>query len=86
MHAKSIINYNSNFEKLVEDYYGWKKQGKEVYFYLSNDNEIKMIKEYIPEASIVKQMINHGFILDKYVVISEFDIENTNYQVNNYKK
>lgn len=85
VHAKSIINYNSNFEKLVSDYYGWKKQGKEVYFYLSNDNEIKMIKEYIPEASIVKQMINHGFILDKYVVISEFDIENTNYQVNNYK-
>lgn len=85
LHAKSIINYNSNFEKLVEDYYGWKKQGKEVYFYLSNDNEIKMIKEYIPDASIVKQMINHGFILDKYVVISEFDIENTNHQVNNYK-
>ncbi len=85
LHAKSIINYNSNFEKLVEDYYGWKKQGKEVYFYLSNDNEIKMIKEYIPDASIVKQMINHGFILDKYVVISEFDIENTNHQANNYK-
>ena len=85
LHAKSIINYNSNFEKLVEDYYGWKKQGKEVYFYLSNDNEIKTIKEYIPDASIVKQMINHGFILDKYVVISEFDIENTNHQANNYK-
>ena len=86
LHAKSIINYNSNFEKLVSDYYGWKKQGKEVYFYLSNDGEIKTIKEYIPDASIVKQMINHGFILDKYVVISEFDIENTNHQVNNYKK
>ena len=85
LHAKSIINYNSNFEKLVEDYYGWKKQGKEVYFYLSNDGETKMIKEYIPDASIVKQMINHGFILDKYVVISEFDIENTNHQANNYK-
>ncbi len=85
LHAKSIINYNSNFEKLVEDYYGWKKQGKEVYFYLSNDGEIKTIKEYIPDASIVKQMINHGFILDKYVVISEFDIENTNHQANNYK-
>ena len=85
LHAKSIINYNSNFEKLVEDYYGWKKQGKEVYFYLSNDGEIKTIKEYIPDANIVKQMINHGFILDKYVVISEFDIENTNHQANNYK-
>ena len=85
LHAKSIINYNSNFEKLVEDYYGWKKQGKEVYFYLSNDGETKTIKEYIPDASIVKQMINHGFILDKYVVISEFDIENTIHQVNNYK-
>ena len=82
VHAKSIINYNSNFEKLVSDYYGWKKQGKEVYFYLSNDQEIKTIKEYIPDASIVKQTINHGFIIDKYVVISEFDIENTNHQIN----
>ena len=83
--AKSIINYNSNFEKLVEDYNIWKKQKKEVYFYLSNDQEIKTIKSYLPDASIVKKMINHGFILDKYVVISEFDIENTNHQVNNYK-
>ena len=83
--AKSIINYNSNFEKLVEDYNVWKKQKKEVYFYLSNDQEIKTIKSYLPDASIVKKMINHGFILDKYVVISEFDIENTNHQVNNYK-
>lgn len=82
VHAKSIINYNSNFEKLVSDYYGWKKQGKEVYFYLSNDQEIKTIKEYIPDSSIVKQTINHGFIIDKYVVISEFDIENTNHQIN----
>ncbi len=83
--AKSIINYNSNFEKLVEDYNIWKKQKKEVYFYLSNDQEISTIKSYLPDASIVKKMINHGFILDKYVVISEFDIENTNHQVNNYK-
>ena len=83
--AKSIINYNSNFEKLVEDYNVWKKQKKEVYFYLSNDQEISTIKSYLPDASIVKKMINHGFILDKYVVISEFDIENTNHQVNNYK-
>lgn len=85
LYAKSIINYNSNFEKLSEDYYGWIKQGKTVYFYLSNEKEIKTLKEYIPDANIIKQTINHGFILDKYVVISEFDIENTNHQVGSYK-
>ena len=83
--AKSIENYNQNFEKLVNDYNSFKKSGKEIYFYLSNEKQACKIKELISDANIVLKFIGHGFILDKYVVIGENDIEKVNHQVNNYK-
>ena len=85
LNAKEIENYNSNFDKLVKDYNIWKKQGKEVYFCLSNEKEEKIIKEYIPNAKIIIKSISKGFIIDKYVIISDNDIENTNHQLTNYK-
>ena len=83
--AKSIENYNQNFEKLVNDYNSFKKSGKEIYFYLSNDKQARKIKDLISDANIVLKFIGNGFILDKYVVIGENDIEKVNHQVNNYK-
>ena len=83
--AKSIENYNQNFEKLVNDYNSFKKSGKEIYFYLSNEKQASKIKELISDANIVLKFIGNGFILDKYVVIGENDIEKVNHQVNNYK-
>ena len=83
--AKSIENYNQNFEKLVNDYNSFKKSGKEIYFYLSNEKQACKIKELISDANIVLKFIGNGFILDKYVVIGENDIEKVNHQVNNYK-
>ena len=85
LNAKEIENYNSSFEKLVNDYNVWQKQGKEIYFCLSNKKEEKIIKEYIPTAKIITKSINKGFILDRYVIISDNDIENTNHQLTNYK-
>ena len=41
--AQSVINYKENFEKLTSDYNNWVKEGKRVYFYLSNNNEKKKI-------------------------------------------
>ena len=73
--AQSIINYKENFDKLVSDYNNWIKEGKIVYFYLSNNNEKKKLLKIIPSANIVMKELSHGFILDKYVVISENDIE-----------
>ena len=83
--AKSIENYNQDFEKLVNDYNSFKKSGKEIYFYLSNDKQARKIKDLISDANIVLKFIGNGFILDKYVVIGENDIEKVNHQVNNYK-
>ena len=73
--AQSVINYKENFEKLTSDYNNWIKEGKIVYFYLSNNNEKKKLLKIIPSANIVMKELSHGFILDKYVVISENDIE-----------
>ena len=85
LRAKNIENYNQNFEKLANDYKTWIKNGKEVIFYLSNDKQAKQIKEYIEDAKIIKSSIQNGFILDKYVVIGEYDIEKVNVTINNYK-
>ena len=73
--AQSIINYKENFEKLAADYYAWIKSGKIVYFYLSKLEEKKKLLKIIPSAHVVMKELSHGFILDKYVVISENDIE-----------
>ena len=85
VHAKTIDNYNQNLEKLVNDYNLYIKRGKEVIFYLSNKKEIKTIKNLLPNAKIVEDKLSHGFILDKYVVISENDIEEVHHQVSSYK-
>lgn len=73
--AESIINYKENFEKLQNDYDKWIREGKDVYFYLSRLEEKKKILKLIPSANVVMKEFSHGFILDKYVVISENDIE-----------
>ena len=73
--SQNVINYKENFEKLTSDYNNWVKEGKIVYFYLSNNNEKKKLLKIIPSANIVMKELSHGFILDKYVVISENDIE-----------
>lgn len=73
--AQSIINYKENFLKLESDYNKWIKEGKIVYFYLSNNNEKKQLLKIIPSAHIIMKKLEHGFILGKYVIISENDIE-----------
>ena len=85
LNAKNIENYNQNFEKLVSDYRIWKKQGKEIYFYFSTKRQEDIIKKYLPDANVVLKSIDNGFILDKYVVISENDIEKVNIKTNKYK-
>lgn len=83
--AKTIENYNSDFEKLSADVSRYQKAKKEVIFCLSKTSEIEKIKSICPDVTILKQRLNHGFILDKYVVISEFDIEETSHAPIKYK-
>lgn len=69
-----IPNFNEDFELLKDNVFKWEKEGKEVYFYLTKDSEIKIIKKLIPGVNIINKPLNKGFIIDKYVCISEFDI------------
>lgn len=74
--TQSIDNFNNDIPLLQENVIKWKESGKDIYFYLSNDNEIKKIRELFTNVNIIKKKINHGFIIGKYVIISEFDIDN----------
>ena len=55
--AKTIENYNQDFERLVKDYKLWQVQGKEVYFYLSSNRQADIIKSYIPEAKLLLKVL-----------------------------
>lgn len=85
LNAKNIINYEENFTKLKEDYYEYIKRGKIVYFYLDSEKEKKKLLSLIPDANIKVKQIEHGFILDRYVVIGSGDIEKLNRSTGNYK-
>ena len=72
--AKELTSFNEDFELLKENYYKWKKEKKNIYFYLTKDKQIKKIKELIPDATIIKENLNHGFIIENNVCIGENDI------------
>ncbi len=74
LHIEETPNFNENFELLKNMVYKWTKEKKKVYFYLSKDREIKEIKEYIPDANIIKQKITKGFIIGNNICLSENDI------------
>lgn len=86
-----IENFRANFEILKDKVHLWLKSKKTIVFCLSKENQIKQIKELFAVVHILKKeevvenqinvlqkKINHGFIIDNYVVISEYDIEQVN--------
>ncbi len=72
--SSEIPPFNEDFEYLKDTVFKWKKEGKEVFFYLSKDSEIKIIKSLIPDANIINGKLTKGFIIDDIVCISEHDI------------
>ena len=88
--SQEIENFNSDFDKLRETYHLWLKQNKNVIFCMSKEKQISTLKELLgPNINVIKQKINKGFIINNYVVVSEYDIENiTNKEIkykNNYR-
>ena len=86
-----IENFRSNFELLKEKVFAWLRDKKTVVFCLSKEHQVKQIKELFENVSIFKKeelvknhinivvkRVNHGFILDDFVIISEYDIEQVN--------
>lgn len=83
--SKEINNYNMNFELLKEDIFKYQKAGKTVKICYSKTKQLESLKQCGIECEFIKFQINQGFILDKYVVIGENDIENTKHYVQKYK-
>lgn len=84
--AKEIPNFHSDFEKLKEQTEIWHKKGYEIFFYLSKENQIKIIKELITvPITIENKYLSQGFIIDKCVVISENDIEQVKKETIKYR-
>lgn len=74
--SKEITNFNSNLERLEDSCSMWHRKGYEIIFYLSKEKERQIIKESIKTPhKVVAKFLPKGFIFDKYVVISENDIE-----------
>ena len=69
-----VPSFNEDFEYLKEWVEKRTDENKKVIFYLTKDTEIKLIKKFIPEANIIKEKLNKGFIIDNHVCISENDI------------
>ena len=84
--SKEITNYNGNFDLLKKDVNDWVRSGKKIFFCFSKKSQIEIIKNEVTEnATFIQKRINHGFIIDKYVIISENDIEQTNNTEIKYK-
>ena len=96
--SQEIENFNSNFE-LLGKYCSKQLLGnKIVIICLSKENQLKSLAPFLENYYVVKngklidneinilyKKINSGFIFDKYVVISENDIERVKNATINYK-
>lgn len=95
--TKNIIKFKGDYESL-KDFCVSKCKTNIVIICLSKERQIDVIKELLPNSNIgsIKEnsinilnvKINEGFMIDKYIVISEFDIDDahvTNVYKNNMK-
>ncbi|MEG2011479.1 MAG: hypothetical protein RR067_05695, partial [Bacilli bacterium] len=48
--SKELINYKEDMNRLKEDYLLWTSSGKKVFFCLTKEHEIKIIKDLLPDA------------------------------------
>ncbi len=84
--SKEIPNFRSNFEKLQEQCDSWHRLGYEITFFLPKENQRKQIKELINVPHKVEpKILTKGFIIDKKVIISANDIEETRTNEIKYK-
>ena len=94
--SREIENFNSDFDLLKQ--FVLANKDKTIIFCLSNNYQINKIKELFSEVNvgdikekqinIINNKINKGFIIDSFIVISEYDIENIKREIkykNNFK-
>lgn len=96
--SQEIENFNSNFELLGKYCDKSITGGKTVVISLSKENQLRILEPFLSsyhvvnndrlidrEINILYKKINVGFVFDKYVVITENDIEKVKNAVINYK-
>ena len=96
--SQEIENFNSNFELLGKYCDKQIAGGKTVVICLSKESQFKSLEPFLSSYHIVKnnkfldkeiniyyKKINNGFVFDKYVFISENDIERVKNGTINYK-
>ena len=75
--SKNLTNFNSDFAALNESTKVWYQKGYEILFALTKPNQKKIIQSTIEVPfKFIDIPLTKGFIFEKYVVITEFDIEN----------
>ena len=84
--SKDIIKFRGDYNAL-KDYCYTRKNTNTLIICLSKEKQINIIKDLLEEVNIgsIKEnainileiKINEGFIIDKYIVISEFDIDDS---------
>ena len=95
--SKEIIKFKGDYDTF-KNFCLTHKNTNVVIICLSKDKQIDLVKELFSDVNIgsikentiniLKFKLNEGFIIDKYMVISEFDIDNfkiTNVYKNNFK-
>lgn len=96
--SQDIENFNSDFELLGKYCRDKIISGKTIILSLSKENQLRSLEPFLSsyhvvhndrlidrEINILYKKINNGFLFDKYVVITENDIEKIKNAVINYK-
>ena len=91
--SRDLLKFKGDYEKL-KSFCLDNALKNTVVICLSKDKQIERIKELLPDINdgkieekrinVIKKKINEGFIIGKYVFISEYDIEDIKV-INNYK-
>ncbi len=91
--SKPLIKFKGDYEKL-KDYCYDNYKNNTLVICLSKDKQIERIHELIPDANvgsiqpgkinIINKKINEGFVINKHIYISEYDIDD-NKVYTNYK-
>ena len=67
--AKSILNYNGNFETFVNTL-----KNNNAYLCTDNENFIKKVKEKTDKVKVINCKLNSGFIYDNVIYLSDNDL------------
>ena len=74
--SNEIDNFGGDFDLLKNSVDKWLKENYQVIFCLSKDSQVKIIKDMFGnKVNIEQREINKGFVINKFVVISEHDID-----------